>query len=255
VVVTPVVEEILQEIVGVARGGEPLLRRWGFESRSTYGNGTAALFYGSPGTGKTHAARAVAGQLVRPLIEAKYAEIVSKWIGQSAKNLADLFARATREDAVLLIDECDSLLLQRGEAGSHPHDDGLVNVILTELESRSGLTILCTNLRARLDGALSRRLAFQVEFAPPDLAERVRLWQVMLPLTAPRDGGLDFEALATRYPMTGGLIRNAIRRACYRAARAGLGISQGMLEQAAAEEFAAQAGGQESRPRVVGFAR
>jgi hypothetical protein len=255
IVLPPSVAATLKEIVDVARGGEPLLRRWGLDDRAAYGKGINVLLYGPPGTGKTLAARAIAGQLRRPLLDLKYADVASKWIGESSQHLVKAFRDAARDGAVLLLDEVDSLLTPRGEVYSHAHDDALCNTLLKELEGHCGIVVLATNLRSRLDSAVGRRLTYQIEFPLPGPDERVRLWEAMVPSTVPRDGDLDFDTLAARYELTGGLIRNAVRRACLRAARRGVWLTQAMLLEAAREEVIAQSGGQGSRPRVVGFSR
>jgi len=247
----------LDEVVAAARGRHELLQRWGLGRHIPYGRGVAALFFGAPGVGKTHAALAIAGQLGRPIIEAAYPDIVSKWVGESSKNLAALFSRAALEQAVLLIDEADSLVGQRGQAYAHPHDDAVVNVLLKELERHEGVVVMATNLRERLDGALGRRLSYQLCFPEPGPSERARLWELLVPSEAPVEGELDFVDLGVRWEMTGGLIKNSILKAAFRAARQGVGISMSLLTAAAAEEVAAQAGagGQDARIRVLGFGR
>jgi SpoVK/Ycf46/Vps4 family AAA+-type ATPase len=181
--------------------------------------------------------------------------VLSKWIGESQRNLAAIFERATAIEAVLLVDEADSLLVQRGQEFSHPHDDGVTNALLQMLERHRGVVLFATNMPDRLDGALSRRLSYRLLFPLPGPVERAAIWGCLLPPSVPTAGDIDCEALGQRFVLTGGLIKNAVLKAAFRCSRQGGRLSQALLEAAACEEFDAQTGGLEHRQRVVGFSR
>jgi SpoVK/Ycf46/Vps4 family AAA+-type ATPase len=207
------------------------------------------LFTGEPGTGKTFCAHAVAGELGRPLLEAAVPALLSKWVGESERNLANLFRTAHEHGAVLFLDECDAVLAERGGDGAR-HDDRLVGVFLRQLERHDGLVLLATNREGILDKALSRRLAYRVAFPVPDAAGRAAIWRGLLPATVPTDGTVDPEALGRRFALTGGRIRNAVFKAAFRAASRGGVLTGVLLESAAVEEVAAAGGNGKGR---VGF--
>jgi len=183
VVLPPAPRAQVEELVAAARGRRTVLERWRIGERLDYGKGLAALFTGEPGTCKTLCAHAVAGDLGRPMLEASLPALLSKWVGESERNLAALFRQAREHGAVLFLDECDSLLKERGEAAHH--DDRLVGVFLRLLERHDGLVLLATNREASLDRALSRRIAYRVMFPLPDAAARAAIWRGLLPATVP----------------------------------------------------------------------
>ena len=238
------------EIVRAARSRRTVLERWGIGSHLSFGKGLSALFSGGPGTGKTLCAEAVAGELSRPLLTASVPSLVSKWVGETERNLERLFREARAAGAVLFLDEADSLLRERGDGRASRHDDAAVNVLLSLLERHDGLVLLATNLPDRLDRALDRRLSYRLHFPFPDAAARAAIWRRLVPDTAPRDGDLDFDALGARWRLAGGHIKNAVFKAAFRAASAGLPLEQEQLDVAAAEEQA-QCG--EAPRAVIGF--
>jgi SpoVK/Ycf46/Vps4 family AAA+-type ATPase len=202
----------------------------------------AALFYGEPGTGKTLTAEAIAGELNRPLLVASIPAVLSKWVGQTESNLARLFERAQKQEAVLFLDEADSLLMERGAGRASRHDDAAVNVLLELIERHDGVTLLATNRPERLDRALARRLAYRLQFALPGAEERAAIWRGLLPDTVPVEGALDFVALGRVFELSGALIKNAVFKAAFRVASRGGTLTQAALEQAAAEELESRVG-------------
>ncbi|MBM4366279.1 MAG: AAA family ATPase [Deltaproteobacteria bacterium] len=238
----------VREIVCAVRDRRTVLERWGLGKKLSYGTGITALFWGPPGTGKTHCAEAIAGELNRPLLVASFASLRSMWVGQTEKNIEALFADARGHDAVLFIDECDALLTARGESHGNRHDDIAIDVLLVQIERFEGVVILASNLAERLDKALARRVAYNLHFPAPDAGARARIWQGFLVPELPVEGEIDVAALAQRHRLTGGQIKNAVMRAAYRAARAKLPLSQAIFDEAAAEESGA---GPQARP--VGF--
>jgi len=241
----------IEELIDAARNRRTVLERWGIGAHLSYGKGISALLHGDPGTGKTLCAEAIAAELNRPLITAHIPAIVSKWVGQTERNLDNLFQRARSQQAVLFLDEADSLLTERGAGHASRHDDSTVNTLLTLIERHDGVVLLATNLVERLDRALGRRMTYQLRFPMPDAAAREQIWHRLLPDTVPVAEDMDLTALARRYTLSGGLIKNAVFKAAYRAARKNGELGQAQLEQAAGEEAENQAGHNASS---IGFA-
>ena len=229
----------VEELVDAARCRRTVLERWGVGSHLSHGKGVSALFHGEPGTGKTLCAEAVAGELNRPLLMASIPALLSKWIGESEQNVHRLFSRARSLGAVLFLDEADTLLMQRGNGpagGGSRHDASLVNVLLTELERHDGVVLLATNLPERLDAAVERRLTYRLDFPFPEAALRNAIWSRLLPPSVPVQGEIDFQRLGADHVLSGGLIKNAVFKCAFRAARKERPITQADLEQAAMEE-------------------
>jgi SpoVK/Ycf46/Vps4 family AAA+-type ATPase len=183
----------------------------------------------------------IARELQLDLYQIDASRMVSKWIGETEKNLARLFDAASAGHAVLLFDEADSLFAKRTEVKSSTdrYANLEVNYLLQRMEAFDGITILTTNLETSVDDAFKRRLAFRVAFQLPERDEREQLWRAMLPAEAKVEKNLDFKALADRYEMSGGYIRNAVIRAAYIAASEGKAIGMNHLQRAAVLEYTA----------------
>jgi len=231
----------LRQLVGRVRHRRQVLDDWGFARKVGKGTGMSALFSGPPGTGKTMVAGLIAADLNLDLYQIDVSRLVSKWIGETEKNLARLFDAAAAGHAVLLFDEADSLFAKRTEVRSanDRYANLEVNYLLQRMEAFEGVSILTTNLDAQIDEAFRRRLSFRITFTVPDVEERERLWRTMLPAQAQTAGDLDFERLAQRFEMTGGYIRNAALRAAYLAAADGGVITARHLWRAATQEYVA----------------
>ena len=235
------IQEELRELISRVRHRKHVLDEWGFGRKVGKGTGLSALFSGPPGTGKTMVAGIIAAELGLDLYQIDTSRLVSKWIGETEKNLARLFDAASAGHAVLLFDEADSLFAKRTEVKSSNdrYANLEVNYLLQRMESFEGISILTTNLETSVDEAFRRRLAFRITFPLPEVEERERLWRAMLPAKAAVAPNLDFKALATRYEMSGGYIRNAVLRAAYLAAADGQMITQSHLQRAAVLEYTA----------------
>src|SRR6185436_1682429 len=201
--------------------------------------GMIALFSGPPGTGKTMLAGLIAKELDLDMYQVDLAQVVSKWVGETEKQLAKVFDQAERAHAVLLFDEADSLFAKRTEVKSSNDRYGnlAVNYLLQRLEAYSGVAILTTNKEAALDEALRRRLSLHLHLDVPKPPERERLWLSMMPSKAPSARNLNFKALAKEYEITGGYIKNIVLRAAFLAASEGVPINMGLLRRAAALEM------------------
>jgi SpoVK/Ycf46/Vps4 family AAA+-type ATPase len=199
-----------------------IFNRWGLGERHPAGLALAFNFAGSPGTGKTICAEAIAHALGRPLLLVRYAELESLWVGETPKNVAAIFRTAREERAVLLFDEADAIAARRSTSVDHGfqrESNTVVSVLLQELESYNGVVIFATNLAANFDPAFERRIRTHVLFEMPGEAERAQIWRVQLhPARTPLASDVDFQALAREYEVSGGDIRNAVLKAALAAA-------------------------------------
>lgn len=189
--------------------------------------GPVALFSGPSGTGKTFAAEVLANAFERPLFRVDLGLLVSKYIGETEKNLNALFDAANERDIVLLFDEADSLFGKRGEVkeARDRYANMEVSHLLSRIERHQGPCILTSNLRQHLDPAFARRFQMVIEFPRPDASARSRLWQLHIPGGAPRDEDVDPVFLGKELSLTGGQIRNAALHAAFLAAGESSAIS------------------------------
>lgn len=219
-----------------------VFEEWRFPRNTARGGGVAALFSGPPGTGKTMVAGLIARELQRDLYRIDLSQIVSKWVGETEKQLAQVFDAAEAGNALLLFDEADSLFAKRTEvkSASDRYANLEVNYLLQRIETFGGVTILTTNFDGSIDPALRRRLAAHVVFWPPDQDERASLWRAFLTTRAPVEESIDHARLASDYPhMTGANIRNAALSAAFLAAREGGGLNRDRVHRAARAEYRA----------------
>jgi hypothetical protein len=212
---------------------------WGFSQKLSMGKGLTALFVGLPGTGKTMAAEVIAHELGLDLYKIDLSQVVSKYIGETEKNLNQIFAAATDANAVLLFDEADALFGKRTEVkDAHDRYANIeTSYLLQKMEEYTGIAILTTNLQSNMDEAFVRRLHFIVTFAMPGVAERRRIWAQIWPEAMPRDADLDLDTLAERLEVSGAVIRNIALRAAYLAAGAGQPVGMAQIKQAVRWEY------------------
>ena len=229
---------ILREIVMHVRGRARVYEEWGFARKSARGLGIGALFEGASGTGKTMAAEVLARDLQLDLYRIDLSQVVSKYIGETEKNLRRVFDAAETGGAILLFDEADALFGKRSEVkDSHDRYANIeVSYLLQRMEAYRGLAILTTNQRDALDDAFLRRIRFVVRFPFPDRAERAEIWRRIFPTQAPVSA-LDDEALAD-LSLAGGNIRNVALLAAFLAADAGEPIGMRHVALGAARECA-----------------
>jgi SpoVK/Ycf46/Vps4 family AAA+-type ATPase len=183
----------------------------------------------------------IAGELGLDLHQVDLSRIVSKWVGETEKQLAQLFDAAESGHTIILFDEADSLFSKRTEVKSSNdrYANLEVNYLLQRMEAFSGIAVLTTNHDAAIDEAFRRRLSFRIRFPMPEADERERLWRSLFPSTARVNRDVDLTALAERYEMSGGYIRNAVLRAAFHAANEGTAICMRHVVRAAALEYAA----------------
>jgi SpoVK/Ycf46/Vps4 family AAA+-type ATPase len=208
----------LHELCARASLGHRVLGDWGFDRRLALGKGVTALFAGPSGTGKTLAAEVIANALGLDLYRIDLSAVVSKWIGETEKNLDRLFRAA--DNAILFFDEADALFGKRSEV-REAHDryaNVEISYLLQKMESHEGVTILATNLRNNLDEAFLRRLAFVVYFPFPDDGHRRRIWERIWPAQTPIAEDVDLDHLATAFKLSGGNVKNIALAAAFLAA-------------------------------------
>ncbi len=219
-------------------------QQWG--ARVT--GGPVALFSGSSGTGKTFAAEVVANALGWPLFRVDLGLLVSKYIGETEKNLNALFEAADGQQLVLLFDEADSLFSKRGEVkeARDRYANMEVSHLLSRVERHKGPCILTTNLRKHIDTAFTRRFQMVIDFPKPEVDARSRLWELHIPPAAPRDSDIDTRLLGNEFNLTGGQIRNAALHAAFLAAGDSKPIGNSHIANAVWSEFCKKGGEQSS---------
>ena len=219
-VLTPRTREAVEDALAEIRHADLIYRRWGLQKVVKRRKGVTLLFAGPPGTGKTVTAEALASALGRGFMVVNYAQLENLWVGETEKNIEAVFDEAAKGGAVLFFDEADSIFYQRG-ASAAPWTNRDVNVLLHHLEDHEGVVILATNMARVLDRALDRRIDIAVEFEVPSAEMRRRIYEKTVPQQAPVDKGVDFEALARKYALSGGSILNVVRQAMRNALRRG----------------------------------
>ncbi len=211
----------IDELIAMAKNRSLVLEEWGVGKKLASGTGISALFTGVPGTGKTLTAQVIAGELGLDLYVVDLSTIVSKYIGETEKNLERIFTEAQNSNVILFFDEADSLFGRRSEV-SDAHDRYAnieVGYLLQRIETYDGIVLMATNLGANLDEAFARRIHYIIDFPFPDEETRLRLWQLLLPDQIEKDPDIDPAPFAALYKIAGGNIRNAIVWAIYDAAR------------------------------------
>ncbi len=229
---------LLHELLDACQHRVFVMSKWGFGRRLVTGKGITALFKGEPGTGKTLAAEIIAHTLGMRLYQISIPRVVSKYIGETEKNISRIFQTARANHSMLLFDEADALFTKRVnvENAIDRFSNMEVNLLLQEIERFEGVTILTTNLDKNIDDAFSRRIQFKIDFPFPKEEARAKIWKLHIPKECPVDDDIDFEFLGEAYEISGGFIKNAIVRAAYRAAAAGTPIGPDDIEFAAEQE-------------------
>jgi hypothetical protein len=216
-----------------------VLGGWGFGRKLAHGKGVTALFSGPSGTGKTMAAQVLAGALELDLYRIDLSSVVSKYIGETEKNLSRVFADAEAGNSILFFDEADALFGKRSEVkDAHDRYANIeIGYLLQRMEEHEGVTILATNLRKNMDEAFVRRLAFSISFPFPDDADRLRIWEQVWPGDTPRAESLDLAFMARRFRLTGGNIKNVALAAAFLAADEGAAVGMEHVVRATRREF------------------
>lgn len=239
-ILPPAEEKLLGQIIAQVKNRSKVYDEGGFRSNMNRGFGIGVLFAGESGTGKTMAAEVIAKELKLNLYRIDLSQVVSKYIGETEKNLRRLFDAAEDGGAILFFDEADSLFGKRSEVkDSHDRYANIeVSYLLQRMESFGGLAILATNMKSALDPAFLRRLRFAVDFPHPGPEDRKKIWQKVFPKETKKEE-LDYERLA-RLNLTGGGIHNAALNAAFLAANAGTPVTMQLVLDAARTEFRKQ---------------
>jgi hypothetical protein len=229
--------QLLRELVARYRHSEDVYDAWGFAASPS--RGQVALFSGPSGTGKTLAAEIIAGDLELDLFKLDLSAVVSKWIGETEKNLDRVFDAASAGNVVLFFDEADALFGKRSEVkdARDRYANIEVSYLLQRLEAYDGVVVLATNFERNIDEAFVRRIHVRVEFALPDEAERKAIWDHNLPPAAPVDADVDTSFLARQFELSGGSIRNAAVQGAFLAAANGASIDMACLIRGVAREL------------------
>lgn len=222
VILPPATRRTLDQALVHVTSHDLIFNRWGLGQRHPSGLALAFNFAGPPGTGKTICAEAIAHALGRQLLVVRYAEMESLWMGETPKNVSAVFRLAREENAVLLFDEADAIAARRSSSVEHGfmrESNTVVNVLLKELETFSGVVIFATNLAANFDPAFERRIRTHVLFEMPGVNEREQIWRVQMhPTLTPLANDVNFRKLAEDFEATGGDIRTAVLKAAMAAA-------------------------------------
>ncbi|MCB9947540.1 MAG: AAA family ATPase [Rhodospirillaceae bacterium] len=239
-VVRDTTREALERLVFYVRNRDRVAEMRALEHRYQLQRGPIVLFSGRSGTGKTLAAEVIAKSLGRQLHVVDLARLVSKYIGETEKQIDDVLTQGEQASTVLLFDEADVLFSNRMEKASNASEhfaNMVVGYLLQRIERHDGLVILSTNLRHAIDEAFLRRFQFRIEFPLPEPGERHRIWELMLPPGVERAGDIDIDTLAARHRLAGGEIRNAALKAIFLAEQDGRPVGQAHLERGVALEL------------------
>jgi hypothetical protein len=230
---------LLREICAQVMHRERVYGDWGFESKFSHGKGLSVLFSGPPGTGKTMAAEVISRELSLDLYKIDLSGVVSKYIGETEKNLNRIFEEAETANAILFFDEADALFGKRTEVSdSHDRYANIeISYLLQKMEEYDGVVILASNLRQNIDEAFVRRIRFIVEFPFPDEESRRRIWQSHFPAAAPVSGHIDFNFLSREFHISGGHIRNIVLNAAFLAAGNGSVIKMDHVLRSVKQEY------------------
>ena len=229
----------IDALIAMARNRSLVLDDWGAGKKLVSGRGISALFTGVPGTGKTLSAQAIAGELGLDIYRVDLSTIISKYIGETEKNLERIFTEAQNSNVILFFDEADALFGRRSEVSdSHDRYANIeVGYLLQRIETYDGIVLMATNLGANLDEAFARRIHFIIDFPFPDEETRLRLWKLLLPENIKKEAEIDLAPFAGTYKIAGGGIRNAVVWAIYESARLGRPLSREDLLHGVEREY------------------
>ena len=229
----------LREICNSVKYRAVVYDQWGFDRKLSLGKGLNVLFAGPPGTGKTMAAEIIAGELGLDLYKIDLSSVVSKYIGETEKNLSRIFNEAETSNAILFFDEADALFGKRSEVrDSHDRYANIeVGYLLQRMEDYEGVVVLATNFRRNMDEAFVRRMHFALEFPFPDASDRQQIWETIWPKEMPRRPDVDLEKMARRFEIAGGSIRNIALGAAFLAADDGGAVNMRHVLHATRREY------------------
>ncbi|MGN0342465.1 MAG: ATP-binding protein [Roseburia sp.] len=209
--------EQLEKICGIVSARKQVMKEWGFEEKYAYGNGISVLFYGAPGTGKTMAAQVMANALGLPLFRVDLSQVISKYIGETQKNMGRIFEEAEKCDCILMFDEADAIFAKRSDVSDAQdrYSNAETAYLLQRMEQYNGVSILATNFLQNFDEAFRRRITYMLHFPMPDEELRRQLWESVFPESAEVSAEVDAALLAHHFELSGAAIKNvSVHGAC-----------------------------------------
>ncbi|NLT95952.1 MAG: ATP-binding protein [Clostridia bacterium] len=231
---------MLMDICNRVKYKHKVYEEWGFNKKIPYGRGLTVLFSGPPGTGKTMSSEVIANEIGLELYKVEVPQIISKYVGETEKNLKEIFSEAKNSNAILFFDEADAIFGKRSEVKSS-QDRYAANIevayLLQEMEAYEGITILATNLQENIDEVFFRRIQFHVQFTMPDRELRKKIWLKLIPPEAPLSEDIDFDFLAQKYELSGGNIKNIVVSSAFQAAATNSKISMKLILNAVKDEL------------------
>ncbi len=239
IILPPDLYEQLREIYGCVQHNYKVYSDWGFDKKLSLGKGLHVLFSGPSGTGKTMAAEILAHELQLDLYKIDLSQVVSKYIGETEKNLDRIFKEGQASNSILFFDEADAIFGKRSEVkDAHDRYANIeISYLLQKMDEYEGMVILATNLRKNIDEAFSRRMHFALEFPVPEEPYRNRIWNNIFPPEAPLDNDIKFDFIARQFRITGGNIKNIALNAAFLAAQNGNTINMYNLIRATKREY------------------
>lgn len=229
----------LRDACNQAANRKHVYEAWGFDKKAAYGKGISVVFAGPPGTGKTMAAQVMASELCLDLYRVELPAVVSKYIGETEKNLEEIFEQAKKSQVILLFDEADVLFSKRTEVrdSNDKYSNMEAAFLLQKMEEYDGITILATNFLQNFDEAFKRRMKFIIDFPFPDAEHRLEIWKQVFPPEVPVEEELDYEFLASAFELSGSNIKNVALHAAFLAAAEERGVSMKHLIAGVRNEY------------------
>ncbi len=239
-VLPPVQKQMMKEACSQVLYKKWVYEEWGFDRKIFYGKGISIVFAGPPGTGKTMAAQVMASELCLDLYRIELAAVVSKYVGETEKNLEEIFEQAKKSQVILFFDEADVLFSKRMEVrdSNDKYSNMEAAFLLQKMEEYEGITILATNYLQNFDEAFRRRMKFIIDFPFPDAGRRELIWRKAFPKQTPLCEDLDYEFLASGFEMSGSSIKNAALHAAFLAAASSGRVSMKQIIAGIRNEFA-----------------
>ena len=240
IVIPNEIKRLVRQAIAHVKFHHKVYSEWGFDKKLTYGTGVSILFAGVPGTGKTMCAQIIAHDLKMDIFKVNLSQIVSKYIGETEKNLQEIFAEAKNSNCILFFDECDSLFGKRTNEVKDANDKN-ANVesayLLQQIEEYDGVCILATNLLQNIDEAFMRRITFIVHFPFPEADAREEIYHRTFPKGMPLSEDIDWKFIAKTFEISGGYIKNIVLSASFLAAEEGTIVSMKHMVNAAVDEM------------------
>ncbi len=238
-ILPPYQKQKLRDACYQAANRKQVYETWGFEKKIAYGRGISVVFAGPPGTGKTMAAQVMAGELCLDLYRVELPAVVSKYIGETEKNLEEIFEQAKKSQVILFFDEADVLFSKRTEVrdSNDKYSNMEAAFLLQKMEEYDGITILATNFLQNFDEAFKRRMKFVIDFPFPGAEHRLAIWKQVFPSEVFMEEELDYEFLASSFELSGSNIKNVALHAAFLAAAEEQGVSMRHLIAGVRNEY------------------